>query len=814
MEATRPMTKIKGIVENSLIRTSKKVRDAVHSASGLRPIAFLNFNSSKMHILKILHGYPPNYNAGSEVYSQSICNELSKRHKISVFTREENPYSTCFSIREQKINDNLTLNFVNNPQGKDGYRHKQMDDNFSELLMQIKPDIAHIGHVNHLSTGLIDELNKLKIPIVYTLHDFWLMCPRGQFLTRSIGNENNFQLCEKQNDKKCATDCYKVYFSGREENQTLETENWSRWTHKRMIETKAIIKKVDLFIAPSNYLRDRFINDFGVPENKIIYLDYGFPTEYLTQTEKSKEKTNYTFGYIGTHIPAKGVNILIEAFRQIEEPATLKIFGRANGQSTNALKSLAENSKNKIEFSGEYINHNLANEVFSNVDCIVVPSIWGENSPLVIHEAQSCKVPVITADFGGMKEYVQHNVNGLLFEHRNTNSLAEQMKFAVANPDKMKILGKKGYLYSPDGSVPNIQDHCKELEMLYQKYTTKNDYKLWRVTLDTNPEDCNLSCTMCEEHSPFSTYIKEKLNGKHRRMPKEWLEPFFEQAKKIGVTEMIPSTMGEPLIYKHFAHFIELCYKYNIKMNLTTNGTFPRTTEKTVTEWAKLIVPITTDVKISWNGATAETSQKVMLKINFEEAVTNVKEFIRIRDEHFANTGYYCRVTFQLTFMQNNMHELADIVKLASQLGVDRVKGHQLWAHFDEIKHLSMKATPESILQWNEYVKQANEAQENFRKPNGEKVLLENIIPLTKNENKEIPENYECPFLEKELWVSATGNISPCCAPDEMRKTLGNFGNIENTSIEEVLQSDNYQNLAKNYKQIELCKTCNMRKPN
>jgi MoaA/NifB/PqqE/SkfB family radical SAM enzyme len=319
---------------------------------------------------------------------------------------------------------------------------------------------------------------------------------------------------------------------------------------------------------------------------------------------------------------------------------------------------------------------------------------------------------------------------------------------------------------------------------------------------------------MCEEHSAFSTYIKEKLNGKHRRMPKEWLEPIFEQAKKIGVTEMIPSTMGEPLIYKHFTHFIDLCYKYNIKMNLTTNGTFPRTTEKTVTEWAKLIVPITTDVKISWNGATAETLQEVMKGIDFEQAVANVKEFVRIRDEHFENTGYYCRVTFQLTFMQNNMHELADIVKLASQLGVDRVKGHQLWSHFDEIKHLSMKATPESILKWNEYVKQANESQEKFRKPNGEKVILENIIPLQKNENKEIPESYECPFLEKELWVSATGNISLCCAPDEIRKTLGYFGNIENTRIENVLQSNTYQTLVKNYKKIDLCKTCNMRKPN
>jgi MoaA/NifB/PqqE/SkfB family radical SAM enzyme len=340
-------------------------------------------------------------------------------------------------------------------------------------------------------------------------------------------------------------------------------------------------------------------------------------------------------------------------------------------------------------------------------------------------------------------------------------------------------------------------------------------YKLWRITLDTNPEDCNLSCIMCEEHSPFSTYIQEKLGGKHRRMPKEWLEPIFQQAQKLGVKEIIPSTMGEPLLYKHFAHFVELCYKYNLKMNLTTNGTFPKTTEKTVTEWAKLIVPITTDVKISWNGATSQTAESVMKGINFEEVLNNVKTFIQVRDEHFNQTGYYCRVTFQLTFMQNNMQELADIVQLAAQLGVDRVKGHHLWAHFQEIKPLSMKASRESIAKWNEYVKQAYEYQEKYRKPNGEKVLLENIFPLEYSEDQltEVPEHYECPFLERELWISATGKISPCCAPDELRNTLGDFGNIQNTTIEDVLHSEEYQNLVKNYKKISLCKTCNMRKP-
>ncbi len=428
-----------------------------------------------MHILKIIHGYPPYYNAGSEVYSQSICNELCKKHKVSVFTREENPYAPCFSIREQQINNNLTLYFVNNPQGKDGYRHIQMDKNFALLVQELKPDIAHIGHVNHLSTGIVDVLYEMNIPIIYTLHDFWLMCPRGQFLTRSIGKKNNFQLCLSQEDRKCATNCYEVYFSGNTEQLEQEIQYWSNWIHERMQTTKSFLKKVNLFIAPSRYLQERFMKDFGVHEKKIVYLDYGFPLEYLTPTQKKKQTNLFTFGYIGTHIPAKGVNLLIEAFKQIEQPAELLIWGHKDDQSSNALRKIAENSKNPIQFMGQYINKNLADEVFSRVDCIVVPSIWAENSPLVIHEAQACHIPVITANYGGMKEYVQHQVNGLLFEHRNLESLREQMEFAIQNPDIMQQLGKRGYLYSQDGKVPDIQSHCKILEELYLQVISKSN---------------------------------------------------------------------------------------------------------------------------------------------------------------------------------------------------------------------------------------------------------------------------------------------------------------------------------------------------
>lgn len=337
--------------------------------------------------------------------------------------------------------------------------------------------------------------------------------------------------------------------------------------------------------------------------------------------------------------------------------------------------------------------------------------------------------------------------------------------------------------------------------------------ELWRITIDTNPEDCNLKCIMCEEHSPYSDFIPnlyKETGVKRRRMPFEWIEKIFAQAKALGVREIIPSTMGEPLLYKGFDRIFELSRQTGIKINLTTNGTFPK---KSVTEWAMFIVPNTTDIKISWNASTAETVEKIMHKIDFEQCIQNVKDFVKVRDNIYQETGYFCRVTFQLTFMENNMHELADIIKLAASLGVDRVKGHQLWAHFDEIQDLNFKRDAESINRWNEYVKEAYDARDKYLKPNGETILLENIIPLTPIENKAVPEAYICPFLNKELWISATGKYSPCCAPDKLRQALGDFGNFQEKTIQNVIESPMYQNLVSNYKTQDLCKNCNMRKP-
>lgn len=778
-----------------------------------------------MKILQVIHGYPMRYNAGSEVYTQTLAQTLSDQNEVHVFTREENPFSPDYALREDRDGDDprVIQHIVNNPRTRDRYRHVGIDQRFAEVLDRLRPDVVHVGHLNHLSTGLLAEAAGRGLPIVFTLHDYWLMCPRGQFMQTFPENPDNlWAACDGQNHEKCARRCYARSFSGNPGTDTSDIEMWTDWVARRMTHVREMSEYVDLFLAPSRYLMNRFVQDFEMPKAKIRYLDYGFDRQRLTSRVRISGKP-FTFGYIGTHIPSKGIHQLLTAFGILGGEARLRIYGRPRGQDTEALMALASclpgDAASRIEWLGEYKNQNIVQDVFNHVDAIVVPSIWVENSPLVIHEAQGAKVPIITADVGGMAEYVRHEENGLLFRHRDSEDIAIQMRRLVADPTFARRLGARGYLYDSEGLIPDIKDHARAIKNIYEEVIQrKSTARLnplpgpWRITFDTNPDDCNLHCIMCEEHSPHSPLQKERRaeGRKPRRMPIELIRRVVRESSGKGLREIIPSTMGEPLLYEHFEEILNLCAEHEVKLNLTTNGTFPRLGTEI---WAEKIMPVASDVKISWNGANKTTQEAIMLGTNWERVLENVRTFIKVRDKHTARGGNHCRVTFQLTFLEINASELADIVRLAAKLGVERVKGHHLWAHFDAIKSLSMRRSPESIQRWNSAVLEAREAVDIHRLPDDRRVLLENIFLLDPDKTEDLAPGGQCPFLGQEAWVSAEGRFNPCCAPDAQRLTLGEFGNLNDTSIRKVWNGPSYRQLVSSYASRGLCLGCNMRKP-
>jgi hypothetical protein len=259
----------------------------------------------------------------------------------------------------------------------------------------------------------------------------------------------------------------------------------------------------------------------------------------------------------------------------------------------------------------------------------------------------------------------------------------------------------------------------------------------------------------------------------------------------------IPSTMGEPLMYKDFPELINICKQYNVKMNLTTNGTF---LNRGTTEWAQMIVPVASDVKISWNGVSGEVQDKVMIGSKYDAKLANLVEFIRVRDEVYKETGHRCTVTLQLTFMEMNVHELPDVVRLGIKLGVDRIKGHHLWAHFKGIllfllflplisaccntlmtgiENQSMRRNPQSITKWNAIARECINIAETTPLPplslhhndeksggimqNSKKIRLENIYELEESATNQIHPQATCPFLGKEAWVNHEGRCVELC---------------------------------------------------
>lgn len=433
-----------------------------------------------MRILQVVHGYPPRYNAGSEVYTQTLCRSLAARHELMVFSRFEDAFLPAYAeVKEHDIvgigGMPIPLRLINLANFRDRYRHPAVDAAFVRCLEGFVPDIVHVQHLNHLSTSVVLEAARAGIPVVFTLHDFWPMCPRGQFIQFFPPDAQTvLPLCDGQEDHKCAVRCYARYFSGAPEEEAADIRFHADWVRRRMNHLRQVCNAVDQFIAPSRQLRQRFVEEFHLPAERVALLDYGFDLKRLSGRKRDRQRDEeFVFGYIGTHVAAKGIHQVLEAFVRMGRPARLRIWGRPNAESTPSLRTLCDGFpatvRRRISWEGEYRNEQIVPEVFNHVDAIVVPSIWLENSPLVIHEAQQARVPVVTADAGGMAEFVRHEENGLLFRHRDPASLAVQMARCVENPEWIARLGLRGYLHNEYGDVPSIEDHCEEIERLYRE---------------------------------------------------------------------------------------------------------------------------------------------------------------------------------------------------------------------------------------------------------------------------------------------------------------------------------------------------------
>jgi glycosyltransferase involved in cell wall biosynthesis len=217
---------------------------------------------------------------------------------------------------------------------------------------------------------------------------------------------------------------------------------------------------VRVFVSPSHDMAQAFAA-LGAPAERILVSDYGMPP--LARPARGAWDGPLRVGCVGSLVPHKGVHVLVEAMRQLPAgTARLTIFGDPHIDPAYAAQLRDRAVTAPVTFAGTFDDAARA-DIYATLDVLVVPSLWLENSPLVIHEAFQAGIPVVGSDIGGIPELVRNDVNGVIVPPGSVDALAGAIRRLA---DDRQMLTRLAAQVSP---VKSIADDAAEWEARYRR---------------------------------------------------------------------------------------------------------------------------------------------------------------------------------------------------------------------------------------------------------------------------------------------------------------------------------------------------------
>lgn len=404
-----------------------------------------------MKILYLIHQFYPEFHTGTEKFVLNIASMSQKAgNKVRLIT---------YSFQEDSVFDKIDGNILYRNYSYQGipvlaFKYKKQPDDIhialenkssrefaSKILIKESPDLVHIGHPMRVHE-FIWETQKIGLPYVMTLTDFFMICPKYLLAP------DDHSLCSgPQGGNACELLCKEFSDS---------------FIKKRLAQSEKLLTNAKAVISPSKFLARMINNEFEFLKIKII--NHGIDQKHIKQNQKIYDSNSLiVFGYAGSLIHHKGVNILLKAFNKIySDNVKLEIYGSGLKIYEDHLKNIVSNN-NKVTFHGKYDNEQLG-EIMKNIDVLITPSIWYENYPLVLHEALASGVPVIATDLGGMAEKVKEGFNGFTFPMGNSEELIKKMNMIVEDPT---ILNKLKENIQKFMIIPRVEQEAYEYLRLY-----------------------------------------------------------------------------------------------------------------------------------------------------------------------------------------------------------------------------------------------------------------------------------------------------------------------------------------------------------
>jgi len=425
-----------------------------------------------MRILLTVHQFFPQFSAGTEVLTYSVARELIERgHEVRVLAGY--PDNTVLQDKDRFDEYDYEgirvyrFHHAYSPMGGQvsmieiGYDNHLAAAYFERILCGFKPHIVHFFHFNRLGTGLIERAVYAGIPRFMTPTDFWTICPTGQ-LVLADGS-----LCTGPSVQ--AGNCLKHFAQSTQGPLVSKiahrlptvcadmlvrlTKDGALPAYPKKAEVLAIanrlttnvsrLNQLNGLIVPNLFMKE-FLVRYGVVASLITEAAFGvnITSSVDSKTRPLSHSSPLRIGFIGTLAPYKGSHVLVEAFKILPVgDAKLKIYGSLDDFPDYASELITRaGNHSSIEFCGTFPNTDIM-QILADIDVLVVPSLWYENTPLVIYSAQAAGCPVVASDLPGLATVIKHQENGLLFEAGSSVKLSQQLSRLINEDGLLHRLG-------------------------------------------------------------------------------------------------------------------------------------------------------------------------------------------------------------------------------------------------------------------------------------------------------------------------------------------------------------------------------------
>ena len=356
----------------------------------------------------------------------------SKGHEVIPFSmKDERNFDTPFAKYFVSNIDYKNLNKNKDPFAavkvlRNSLYSAEAKRNIRSLLAQNEIDIVHLNNIHHYLTpsSIIPEIKKHNIPILWTVHDYSILCPNTTFIS-------NDKICERCKPKKyyqCVL--HKCKKRSLLASSVAAMESYiNKWLDP--------YKHVDYFLCPSQFIADKFIQ-FGHDKKKVVRLYNPFDITALENIAQHRVEEAKYIVYVGNILKLKGIFTLAEAVKGLD----IKLYIIGDGEAMPELQAFVEKSKiSNISFVGKKTKQEVLSYV-KGAQFVVVPSEWYENLPYSLVEALLLAKPVLGARIGGIPELVLDNQTGFLFESGNKQDIRAKLRYMLSLPsEKLTSLG-------------------------------------------------------------------------------------------------------------------------------------------------------------------------------------------------------------------------------------------------------------------------------------------------------------------------------------------------------------------------------------